>query len=100
MPRVSYNQEPFESTILPPYLRTSQQVLDTLPQLYLYGISGGDFRPALKALLGEKAVLSDSSVTRLRHYFYEQHLAFHHQPLDSHYAYDYANDVYLKGGSE
>jgi transposase-like protein len=43
MPRVSHSHEPFESTILPPYLRTSQKVLDTLPQLYLYGISGGDF---------------------------------------------------------
>ena len=55
MPRVSHNSEPFESTILPPYRRTSEKVLDTLPQLYLYGISGGDFRPALRVLLGEKA---------------------------------------------
>jgi putative transposase len=98
MPRVSDSPEPFESTILPPYLRTSQKVLDTLPQLYLYGISGGDFRPALKVLLGEKAVLSDSSVTRLRHYFYEQYFGFHNQPLDSHYAYVYADGVYLKVG--
>jgi transposase-like protein len=98
MPRVSHSPEPFESTILPPYLRTSQKVLDTLPQLYLYGISGGDFRPALKALLGEKAVLSDSSVARLRQYFYEQYFTFHNQPLDSHYAYVYADGVYLKVG--
>ena len=98
MPRVSHSPEPFESTILPPYLRTSQKVLDTLPQLYLYGISGGDFRPALKALLGEKAVLSDSSVARLRHYFYEQYFNFHNQPLDSHYSYIYADGVYLKVG--
>jgi transposase-like protein len=98
MPRVSHSPEPFESTVLPPYLRTSQKVLDTLPQLYLYGISGGDFRPALKALLGEKAVLSDSSVARLRQYFYEQYFTFHSQPLDSRYAYVYADGVYLRVG--
>jgi len=98
MPRVSDSPQPFESVILPPYIRTSQKVLDTLPQLYLYGLSGGDFRPALKALLGEKAVLSDSSVARLRHYFYEQYLSFHSQPLESHYAYVYADGFYLKVG--
>lgn len=98
MPRVSDSPEPFESTILPPYLRTSQKVLDTLPQLYLYGLSGGDFRPALKVLLGEKASLSDSSITRLRHYFYEQYLKFHNQLLDSHYAYIFADGVYLSVG--
>jgi len=98
MPRVSDSPQPFESAILPPYIRTSQKVLDTLPQLYLYGLSGGDFRPALKALLGERAVLSDSSVARLRHYFYEQYLSFHSQPLESHYAYVYADGFYLKVG--
>jgi transposase-like protein len=48
--------------------------------------------------LGEKAVLSDSLVARLRHYFYEQYFNFHNQPLDSHYAYVYADGVYLKVG--
>jgi len=96
MPRVSNSPEPFESTILPPYLRTSQKVLDTLPQLYLYGLSGGDFRPALKTLLGEKAVLSDSSVARLRQYLYEQYFSFHNQPLDTHYAYVFADGIYQR----
>ena len=98
MPRVSHNREPFDSTIVPPYLRTSQIVLDTLPQLYLYGISGADFSPALKALLGDKAVFSDSSVARLRYYFYEQYFNFHNHPLDSHYSYVCVDGVYLRVG--
>lgn len=98
MPRVSNSQESFESKVLPPYLRTSPAVLETLPQLYLYGLSGGDFRDALKVMLGEKAVLSDSSITRLREYWQKYYLNFHNQPLDSHYAYIFADGIYLKVG--
>ena len=98
MPRVSNAQESFESKILPPFLRTSPAVLKTLPQLYLYGLSGGDFREALKALLGEEAVLSPASIMRLKERWYEQYLSFHEQPLDSHYAYLYADGIYMKAG--
>ncbi|MEO0109992.1 MAG: transposase, partial [candidate division WOR-3 bacterium] len=55
MPRVSDSSEPFASQILPPYMRTSPKLLETFPELYLYGLSSGDFREALKILLGEKA---------------------------------------------
>jgi hypothetical protein len=42
----------FTSQILPPYMRRSPKVAEVLPILYLRGLSTGDFRPALEALLG------------------------------------------------
>ncbi len=45
----------FTSRILPPYMRRSPKVAEVLPILYLRGLSTGDFRPALAALLGEDA---------------------------------------------
>lgn len=98
MPRVADSQEPFESKILPPYLRTTPAVLNTLPQLYLYGLSSGDFREALAVLLGKDAVLSPASVMRLKALWFEQYLQFHNQPLDSHYVYVYADGIYLNVG--
>jgi hypothetical protein len=42
------------------------QVAEVLPILYLRGLSTGDFRPALKALLGEDAAgLSPTTIARL-----------------------------------
>jgi putative transposase len=50
----------FTSHLLPPYMRRSPKVAEVLPILYLRGLSTGDFRPALEALLGEDAAgLSD-----------------------------------------
>src|SRR5690606_15888820 len=43
----------FTSEILPPYMRRSPQVAEVLPVLYLRGLSTGDFKEALPALLGE-----------------------------------------------
>ncbi len=48
-------RERFTSAILPPYMRRSPKVAEVLPILYLRGLSSGDFRPALEALLGEDA---------------------------------------------
>jgi transposase-like protein len=57
----------FTSAILPPYLRRAPQLESALPVLYLRGLSTGDFRPALAALLGEEAVtgFSATTITRL-----------------------------------
>jgi transposase-like protein len=56
----------FTSRILPPYMRRSPKVAEVLPLLYLRGLSTGDFRPALQALLGEDAAgLSPTNITRL-----------------------------------
>jgi len=45
----------FTSRILPPYMRRSPKVAEVLPVLYLRGLSTGDFREALAALLGDHA---------------------------------------------
>ncbi len=58
--------ERFTSRILPPYMRRSPKVEETLPVLYLRGLSTGDFQPALKGLLGEDASgLSSANISRL-----------------------------------
>jgi transposase-like protein len=58
--------ERFTSRILPPYMRRSPRVEETLPVLYLRGLSTGDFGPALKGLLGEAASgLSAANISRL-----------------------------------
>ncbi len=67
-PRVDDRREGerFTSRILPPYMRRSPKVEETLPVLYLRGLSTGDFRPALKGLLGEEASgLSSANISRL-----------------------------------
>ena len=63
---VDGERQRFTSRILPPYLRKSPKVAEVIPLLYLHGLSTGDFRQALPALLGDAAAgLSPSAVTRL-----------------------------------
>jgi transposase-like protein len=99
MPKVSDGPELYESRLLPPYLRTAPNVMETLPLLYLNGMSGGDFREALGALLGTKAVLSDSSIARLRAHWADEYRTWSSERLDSSYAYIYADGVRLRVGT-
>ena len=56
----------FTSRILRPYMRRSPKVAEVLPVLYLRGLSTGDFREALAALLGDDAAgLSATNIARL-----------------------------------
>lgn len=56
----------FESQIVPRYVRKSMSVEETIPLLYLHGLSMNDFIPALKKMFGEKAAgLSPSTVSRM-----------------------------------
>ncbi len=56
----------FESRIAPRYARKSMTVEETIPLLYLHGLSTNDFIPALKNMFGEKAAgLSPSTVSRM-----------------------------------
>jgi len=58
--------ENFESRIAPRYVRKSMTVEETIPLLYLHGLSTNDFIPALKKMFGEKASgLSPSSISRM-----------------------------------
>ncbi len=89
--------ERFSSSILPRYARRSPAVEDVLPVLYLRGLSSGDFRPALTALLGEKAQgLSATAITRLKASWQTDYRAFKNRRLDeTQYAYIWVDGVHF-----
>ena len=73
----SGRRQRFTSTILPPYMRRSPKVAEVLPVLYLRGLSTGDFRPALRSLLGEDAAgLSATNISRLTSEWEEEYRRF------------------------
>lgn len=59
-------EERFRSRLLPLFERRTEEVGALLPELYLYGLSLGDFDLALRGLLGDAAPLSPSSILRLK----------------------------------
>lgn len=65
-PRARDLEERFESAVLPLFAKQSREVSALLPELYLHGLSKGDFVLALRGLLGESAALSPASIERLR----------------------------------
>jgi transposase-like protein len=65
-PRVRNLDERFESRIIPLFERRTHQVAELIPELYLHGLSQGDFDLALRGLLGEQAPLSSATVARLK----------------------------------
>lgn len=65
-PRVRNTEEKFESRLLPLFTRRTNEVSELIPQLYLHGLSGGDFDLALRGLLGDDAPVSAATVARLK----------------------------------
>ena len=65
-PRVRNTEERFESMVLPYFKRRTKELGELLPELYLHGLSKGDFELALRGLLGKGAPLSASSIQRLK----------------------------------
>ena len=65
-PRVRDTEERFESRLLPLFVHRTKQVSALIPELYLHGLSEGDFDLALRGLLGEDAPVSASTVARLK----------------------------------
>jgi transposase-like protein len=88
----------FSSAILPAYARRSPKVADALPVLYLRGLSTGDFRPALRGLLGDDASgLSPSSISRLMERWQGEYEAFCRRRLDFvTYPYLFCDGVHVK----
>jgi putative transposase len=87
----------FTSRILPPYMRRSPKVAEVLPVLYLRGLSTGDFRPALEALLGEEAAgLSATNIARLTAVWEEEYRQFCRRSLRGRdYVYVWADGVHF-----
>jgi transposase-like protein len=92
------NKQKFTSKILPPYMRKSPRVAETLPILYLRGLSTGDFIPALESLLGEDASgLSASSIVRLTDEWKKEYEEFCQRDLSNEdYVYIWVDGVHFK----
>jgi transposase-like protein len=100
-PRVRGLEERFESRILPLFERRTKEVGQLLPELYLHGLSQGDFELALRGLLGEGAPLSPSSIERLRGKWQQEYDEWARRPLhDLRLVYLWADGVYVKAGLE
>jgi len=98
-PRVRASEEPFTSQVLPSYQRRSQAVKELIPELYVQGLATGDFEPALRGLLGEKASLSPSTVVRLKQQWASEYEAWRKRSISDHqYAYLWCDGVYPKAG--
>ena len=87
----------FTSRILPPYMRRSPKVESVLPVLYLRGLSTGDFKVALRDLLGEDAAgLSPSSITRLTEAWQGEYDTWQERSLaDRDYVYVWVDGVHF-----
>lgn len=100
-PRVRELEERFESRLLPFFVRRTKEVGELLPELYLHGLSQGDFELALRGLLGEGAPLSPSSIARLRGKWHYEYEAWRTRRLDDReLVYAWADGIYVKAGLE
>lgn len=100
-PRVRESEEPFESQLLPLFAKRSAEVGDLLPELYLHGLSEGDFDLALRSLLGPEAPLSASTVARLKGKWQAELESWRQSSLsDLEVSYLWADGVYVKAGLE
>ena len=100
-PRVRGLEERFESRLLPLFARRTKEVGELLPELYLHGLSQGDFELALRGLLGEGAPLSPSSIARLRGKWQHEYDEWRTRRLDDReLVYAWADGIYVKAGLE
>jgi len=100
-PRVRGLEERFESRVLPLFARRTKEVAELIPELYLHGLSEGDFELALRGLLGEGAPLSKTSIRRLRAVWTAQYEAWATRSLaDREVVYVWADGIYVKAGLE
>ena len=72
-----------------------------IPELYLHGLSEGDFDLALRGLLGEDAPVSASTVARLKSKWNDELAQWRSRPLDDlEVVYLWVDGVYVKAGLE
>jgi len=99
-PRVRGLEERFESRILPLFARRTTEVGALLPELYLHGLSQGDFELALRGLLGDGAPLSASSIERLRGKWQAEFEDWRTRRLTDEVVYLWVDGIYIKAGLE
>jgi len=92
------HEEPrFTSQLLPPYLRRTPHIEELLPVLYLKGISTGDFREALQAILGPDVIgLSAETIVRLKQVWQREYAQWSSRDLSaSRYVYWWVDGIYF-----
>jgi len=91
----------FESRVLPLFERRTNELGELLPELYLHGLSLGDFELALRGLLGDGAPLAASSIARLKAGWALEYDEWRTRRLDEReLVYVWADGVYVKAGLE
>ena len=92
----------FTSSILPKWARRTRSLDALLPVLYLRGVSTGDFREALAALLGKAAPnLSPAVISRLTAEWQADYEVWQKRDLSARrYVYVWADGVYLQARME
>lgn len=89
----------FRSKLIVPYRRRTEGLDAAFTRLFVEGLSTRDFEPALRALIGEEAPLSPSSVSRLNKRFKDDYEAWKTRRLDGlEIVYVWVDGVYLKAG--
>jgi putative transposase len=100
-PRVRDCVDPFESKLLPLFVRRTAELGSLLPELYLHGLARGDFELALRGLLGDGAPLSESSIDRLKACWQQEFDAWNKRDLSGlEVVYVWADGIYVKAGLE
>lgn len=98
-PRTRGTEERFVSKILPLFKRHTKELGNTLPELYLHGLSKGDFELALRGLLGGAAPLSASSIGRLKEKWQAEYDQWKKRDLSKlEIVYQWADGLYVKAG--
>jgi putative transposase len=105
LPRVSdvppeVSSDGFHSEIVSRYQRRSRTQARLLARLYLEGLASGDFEPVFRALVGETAALSPSSILKLKADWQQEYETWKKRPLRGRYVYLYADGLYLKAGGD
>lgn len=91
-------RETFESEILGRYQRLSPMMQKIVPEMYLHGLSAGDFQQCFQAFLGPSAPLSETSILRMKEEWEDEYRRWKKRPLEKEYLYVWADGVYPKAG--
>ena len=91
----------FRSAILPRYQRRTEEQSRLFAQLYLEGLSSGDFEPVFRELLGEDAPLSASTMLRLKDVWKGEYETWQKRSLEGcRYVYLWMDGIYVGCGQE
>ena len=100
----SGSPEPFRSSVVPPYVRRCASLDAAIPWLYLHGVSTGQMRQAVAALVGEQGArgLSANVVSRLKRSWDEEYRQWCRRRLDDDWVYLWVDGIYsgLRGERE